>query len=414
MSHTEASGDRVWRHRWLIVMAAGALMGLALGIRHVHGLLLQPVVLDRGWTREVFSLSFAVQNLVWGLAQPFAGMAADRHGAFKVLVAGALLYIAGLVLMTFASTPTTFIIGDGLLVGLGLSGTAFAVVYGALSRLFPAQRRGWALGLAGAVGGLGQFLLVPATQSLLSTLPWQSVALALAVLMLLALPLSLALRGDVQAAAAANQQQTLADALREAFSHRGFWLLNLGFLACGFQLAFIGAHLPSYLLDRGLGLREAGACLAIIALANVLGTWLCTWAGEWMRRKYALSLLYLARSAAMAVFILMPLSVASAWLFSFLMGLMWLGTVPLTSGLLAQVFGVRYLSTLFGFVFVGHQIGGFLGSWLGGAVFVATGSYDALWYGAIAIGLVAALLHWPIDDRQLTRPAGPVATAQPA
>lgn len=399
MGNTEKS----WRQRWLLVVAGGLIMGGALGIRHVQGLFMQPVILDRGWSREAFGFALALQNLVWGLAQPFTGMIADRFGSLRVLLAGALVYAAGLAWMALSPTLAGFTWGNGVLVGMGLSGTAFGVVYGALSRLFAPQQRAWALGMAGAIGGLGQFVMVPSTQALLGGLGWSTVALVLAGCMAGLAPLALCLRGEAQAPAAHEAQQSLAQAIREAFAHRGFWLLNLGFLACGFQLAFIGAHLPSYLLDQGLGAREAGACLAIIALANVAGTYLCSHAGELARRKHVLALLYLVRALAMAVFVWLPVSAASAYVFSFVMGLLWLGTAPLTNALVSQIFGVRYIATLFGFVFFGHQLGGFLGAWLGGVVFDATHSYQWLWFASVALGLLAAVLHWPIDDRPLLR-----------
>lgn len=345
----------------------------------------------------------ALQNLVWGLAQPFTGMLADRFGSLRVLLAGALVYAAGLVWMALSPTLAGFTWGNGVLVGIGLSGTAFGVVYGALSRLFAPQQRAWALGVAGAIGGLGQFLVVPWTQALLGGLGWGTVALVLAGCMAGLAPLALCLRDEPQLPAADEVQQSLAQAVREAFAHRGFWLLNAGFLACGFQLAFIGAHLPSYLLDQGLGAREAGACLAIIALANVAGTYLCSYAGVLARRKHVLALLYLVRSLAMAAFVWVPVSATSAYVFSFVMGLLWLGTAPLTNALVSQIFGVRYIATLFGFVFFGHQLGGFLGAWLGGVVFDAAHSYQWLWFASVALGLLAAVLHWPIDDRPVQR-----------
>ncbi|WP_395024916.1 MFS transporter [Comamonas odontotermitis] len=401
--------EEAWRYRWQLVLAGGIIMGCALGIRHVQGLLMQPVILERGWSREDFAWAVALQNLVWGLAQPFTGMVADRFGAVRVMLASAALYALGLVLMAQSQSTWLLTWGDGVLVGIALSGTGFAVVYGALSRLFSPAQRPWALGVAGALGGLGQFLMVPLTQSLLLQWHWQPVVLALAAVMAVAAPLALLLRqrtplpagGQAAPAEPAEPALDMRSALRQAFGHQGFWLLNAGFLACGFQLAFIAAHLPAYLLDQGLGAREAGICLALVALANVFGTYACSWAGGWMRRKYALALLYLVRSAIMLWFVLTPVSAATAYVFSVVMGLLWLGTVPLTNGLIAQVFGVRYLSTLFGFVFFGHQVGGFLGAWLGGLVYDATHSYLWLWWAAIALGVLAALLHWPIRDAAL-------------
>jgi len=393
------------RPAWVLVLAGGIVMGIALGIRHVQGLFLLPITLERGWSRETFGLAMAVQNLVWGLAQPFAGMVADRWGAAKVIAAGIVFYALGLFLMAQATTPVAFLLSAGLCIGIALSGTAFGVVYGALSRLMPPQRRGWALGMAGAVGGFGQFAMVPVTQGLLGSWSWVSALLALAVLAALALPLAPVLRDRAVSGLTVGNAQaagpSLSAALRQAFRHRGFWLLNAGFLACGFQLAFIATHLPAYLLDQGLRPTDGVAALAVIALTNIFGIYGFGMLGEWHRRKYLLSGLYLARTAAMALFLLLPLSTASVLLFAAAMGLLWLGTVPLTTGLLTQIFGVRYISTLFGFVFLGHQIGSFLGVWLGGYIFDTTRSYDLIWICAMALGVMSALLHWPIDDRDV-------------
>lgn len=402
-----ATPARWWTQAWVLVLAGGLVMGLALGARHVQGLFLLPVTLERGWSRESFALALALQNLVWGLAQPFAGMAADRWGARPVVAGGLALYALGLLGMSQAGTPLGFVVAGGVCIGIALSGTSFGVVYAALGRLVPTERRGWALGLAGAVGGLGQFVLVPAVQMLIGHWGWVEALGTLALIAALMLPLAMPLNDRTPApatgAAATAPPQALRVALREAFAHRGFWLLNLGFLACGFQLAFVASHLPAWLLDRGWRATDGMVALALIALANVGGTYACGLLGARYSKKKLLAGVYLARSAAMALFLLLPLSTASLYLFALAMGALWLGTVPLTNGILAQVFGVRYLATLFGFVFFGHQLGGFLGVWLGGAVFEATGSYGPVWAAAIALGLLAAALHWPIDERPLPR-----------
>ncbi|GGY27222.1 MFS transporter [Pseudoduganella albidiflava] len=384
------------------VLCGGIIVGLALGMRHVQGLFMLPMIGTRGWGREAFALAIALQNLVWGLAQPVTGMIADRWGARRVLAAGCVLYALGLYLMAHAATSMELALSAGLLIGVALSGTTFGVVYGAISRIVPPARRSWALGMAGAVGGVGQFAMVPATQQLIGGLGWMLALTVFALVLALALPLAWPL-DDRQAASPDRQAQSMGGAIREALSHRGFWLLNLGFLACGFQLAFIAGHFPAFLMDQGLPPQTGVAALAIIALANVAGTYLCGQLGGIYRRKYLLAGLYLVRSAAMLAFALLPVSTASVYAFAFVMGLTWLGTVPLTNGLVSQVFGVRYLATLFGFVFVGHQLGGFLGMWLGGAVFDATGSYNTMWLLAVLIGLAAAALHWPIDDRAVAR-----------
>lgn len=394
---------------WLPVLAGGAVIGLALGIRHVQGLFLVPITMGHGWTRETFGLAIALQNLVWGAMQPFAGMLADRFGAAKVVLAGIVVYALGLLLMAHAGTPLGFTLSAGVLIGMGLSGTSFGVVYGAISRLAAPERRSWALGVAGAVGGVGQFVMVPTAQGLLGTVGWVMALVIMAAVMALSLPLAAPLRERALTTAAPGAHQSMGAAIREAFAHPGFWLLNLGFLTCGFQLAFIGAHMPAYLLDKGLTGRHGMVALALIAAANIVGTYYCGALGGLFRRKYLLSLLYLIRTAAIALFILLPLSPATLYAFAIVMGLLWLGTVPLTNGLLSQMFGVRYIGTLFGFVFLGHQVGAFLGVWLGGVVYDHLHSYDAIWFGAMALGVVAALLHWPIDDRQVART--PVAQA---
>lgn len=394
---------RSWRTPLAIVVCGGVIMGLSLGVRHVQGLFLLPMTTERGWTRQDFALAVALQNLVWGLLMPFTGMIADKFGSAKVLLGGCLMYAAGVYLMAHSASVTGLLLSCGLMIGAGLSATSFGTVYGALSRLVAPERRGWALGLAGAVGGLGQFALVPATQGFIGGYGWLVALVILAVVMLAAAPLSAALQEAPHATHEGPHGQSLRAALGEAFAHKGFWLLNLGFLACGFQLAFIAGHLPAYLMDKGMSGRSAVIALSLIALTNIAGTYYSGILGTKFRRKHLLAYNYLIRSGVIAAFVLLPLSEWTLYPFSIVMGLLWLGTAPLTNGLVSQVFGVKYLTTLFGFVFVGHQVGGFMGAWLGGLVFDVTGSYDLVWLGAIGLGLLAAALHWPIDDRQVAR-----------
>lgn len=330
-------------------------------------------------------------------------MLADKFGSAKVIAVGLVAYALGLVSMAHAANATNFVLGAGITIGIALSGTAFGAIYGALSRIMPSERRSWALGLAGAIGGLGQFAMVPAAQGLIGGWSWTGALVILAGGMMLLLPLAFLMRDQSAGADASDAGLSMSAAIAEAFRHRGFWLLNLGFLACGFQLAFIATHLPAYLFDRGLSAAQGVAALAIIALTNVAGTYLLGVWGGVMRRKYLLAVLYLVRTIAMALFVFMPLSVVSTYLFAAVMGFLWLGTVPLTNGIVSQVFGVRYITTLFGFVFFGHQLGSFFGVWLGGYLFVTTGSYQAVWLIAMAVGLLAALVHWPIDDRAVAR-----------
>jgi MFS family permease len=408
-----SDSHRSRRKLWLPILCAGLVMGLALGIRHVQGLFMLPMTLDRGWSRETFSLALAVQNLAFGLAQPFTGMLADRLGGARIVAAGTVLYGVGLAVMAYAATPEILYLGCGVIAGIALSCTAFGVTYGILSRLAPDADRGWALGLAGAIGGIGQFIAVPATQSLLDAVGSQWALLVLGTAMALMVVLA-PLLNDKQVSGQAGRVAGPVDpglpmraAIRQALGHRGFWLLNLGFLACGFQLAFIATHLPAYLLDRGAPANLAATGLAVIALTNVVGTYACGRLGDFYRRKHLLAAVYLVRTAAMALFVLCPLTATSVYLFCGVMGLLWLGTAPLTNALVSQVFGVQYIGTLFGFVFLGHQVGAFLGVWLGGHVFDVTRSYDLVWSGAMALGVIAAGLHWPIDDRPVVRALTP-------
>jgi MFS family permease len=387
----------------VIVLCGGLIMGLALGARHVQGLFLLPMTSARGWTRDEFALAIALQNLVWGLMMPVAGIIADKYGTAKVLAGGCVLYAAGLALMAYATTNMELVLTAGLLIGAALAATSFGTVYGAISRLVEPQRRGWALGLAGAVGGLGQFAMVPLTQGFIREFGWMMALVLLAAIMASVLPMSVALREPPASTGAGEDGQSLSQALVEALSHRGFWLLNFGFLACGFQLAFMAGHLPAYLMDKGMNGRSAVVALSLIALSNIAGTYFCGVLGARYRRKHLLAWIYLLRSAAIALFVSLPVSELTLYPFAFIMGLLWLGTAPLTNGMVSQMFGVKYLTTVFGFVFVGHQIGSFLGVWLGGVVFERMGSYQLVWMGSIALGLIAAALHWPIDDRAVMR-----------
>jgi len=384
--------------RWGIVIAGGVIMGAALGVRHTQGLFMQPVVVDQGWTREAFGFAVAIQNLLWGLAQPFTGMVADRYGAGRVVFAGLLVYASGLFLMADAASASQFTLTNGMLIGLALSGTAFGTVYGALSRIFPADERGWALAIAGAIGGLGQFCMVPAVQGLLDHLHWTAVCSILGVGVAVLSPLAVFLREPRRPADGPSGAGSVGAAIREAFAHRGFWLLNIGFFACGFQLAFIATHMPAYLVDQGLSVHQGATALACIALANVFGMYFAGRSIGQLRTKHVLAYAYLTRALAMLVFISFPASAAGTYVFAALMGFLWLGTAPLTNDLVVRLFGVRYVATLFGFVFFGHQLGSFLGVWLGGYVYDVYRSYDLLWLVSVAVGLIAALLHLGIND----------------
>ncbi|WP_422041313.1 MFS transporter [Roseibium sp.] len=383
-----------------LILLAGSLIALvALGMRHSFGLFLGPVTGSLpAVDRETFGFAIALQNLMWGIAQPFAGMIADRFGSARVIFAGGLLYAGGLLCASAASTSLGLVLGLGVLVGIGLSATSYAVVLGAVGRRFPPERRSSALGVASLGGSLGIFLSVPVTLSLIDAFSWPLALVSLALVAATICALAPVLSGrSVEPGA----DQSLRSALSEALSHRGFVLLVLGFFVCGFQLAFIGTHLPAYLLDRHLPAWVGGAALATIGATNIAGTFICGLLGDHLSKKKILVILYLARAAAVALFVLFPPSDISTLVFAAVMGFTWLGTVPLTTGIVAQIFGARYLATLVGIVFLMHQTGSFLGAWLGGLVFERTGSYDIMWWSVVASGVVAALVHLPIDERPL-------------
>jgi MFS family permease len=385
--------------RTSIMLVCGTLIiTLSLGIRHAFGVFLRPVSIDLSLTREAFGFAVALQNLVWGIVQPFTGMFADRFGAAPVLVIGGLTYVAGLLLAATSSNATDLYVSVGLLVGLGLSGTSYAVVLGAVGRAVSSEKRSVALGIATAGGSFGMFAIVPGSQLLLSHFGWILALLILAVTAALMPLLALGFVGNERREPVATTTLSLSQALMQARQHSGYWLLNAGFFVCGFQTVFIATHLPAFLADQSISPLIAASALALIGFFNIIGTYLWGWYGGKYRKKYLLSALYLARAAVIALFALLPISSASALLFGAAVGLLWLGTVPLTSGLVAQIFGLRYLATLVGIVFLSHQLGSFLGGWLGGYVFDVTGSYDLVWLASIVLGVAAAILHWPIAD----------------
>ncbi|HSA70602.1 MAG TPA: MFS transporter [Burkholderiales bacterium] len=395
--------------RYRLVLLFGSLvMLIALGIRHGFGLFLQPMSADLGWGREVFSIAIAMQNIVWGLAQPFSGMLADRFGAGKIVLAGALLYAAGLWLMSASGSPAELYFSAGLLIGLGLSGTTFSIVYGVIGRAASPEKRIMALGIAGAAASFGQFVMVPGSQALIGWGGWAFALAALAGMAFLMAPFSAALMESPHAHA--GPQQTLGEALREARAQRSFWLLLLGYFTCGFQVVFIGSHLPAYLVDRGLSPRDGMMALALVGLFNIAGSFGAGWFGSRYSKKNLLALIYFGRTVAIVALLMLPLTPLTAAAFGVAMGFLWLGTVPLTNGIVAQIFGVRHLAMLSGFVFFSHQFGSFVGVWAGGWLFDRTGSYDIVWIIAAALGVIAGLVNLPIDERPLSRlrpsPAG--------
>jgi MFS family permease len=393
-----------WRTPVVVLVCGGLILTLAMGIRHGFGLFLQPISSDMGWGRETFALALAVQNLVWGATQPFAGMVADRFGTARVVLAGCVLYVLGLVLMANAATPWVFVLTAGVLIGTGLSGLTFSVVSGVLGRKFPPEKRSMALGISAAAGSFGQFAVLPFTQWLLTNVGWHGALLTLAGVALLIIPLAAALveRHETHAHAF---RQSAGEAMSEALGHRGYVLLTLGFFVCGFQVVFVGVHLPAYLADRGLPAHVAVMALALIGLFNIVGTYIAGWLGGRMSKKYILSFIYFARAVVFALFFFLPLNVFSVYAFAIALGLLWLSTVPPTNLIVAQIFGVRYMAMLSGFVFFSHQIGSFLGAWLGGKLYDTTGSYDVVWYLSMALGIVAGLINLPIDERAIKRPA---------
>jgi len=403
-----------WRTPLVVIVAGCVIAMVAFGPRSAAGLFMQPISDANGWGRDVFALAFALQNLLWGVAQPFAGAIADRFGMVRVMWGGALLYALGLVLMAYSTTPLSFNITTGVLIGFGLSGCSFNLVVAALGKLVPDHMRSFAFGAGTAAGSFGQFLFAPLGAALISNYGWSIALFVFAGLVLLVLPFSIALatpRASDAAqtdAVAAAAPQSIRQALSEAFGHRSYVLLVLGFFTCGFQLAFITAHLPAYLIDRGLSVQVGGWVLAIIGLFNIVGSLTAGWLGNRMPKRYLLAGLYFARAISIAFFIMLPLSTTSALIFGVSTGLTWLSTVPPTSGLVALMFGTRWLATLFGFAFFSHQVGGFLGVWLGGLAFEMTGSYTPVWLLSIAFGIASAIINLPIVEKpvQRTAPAG--------
>ncbi|MBV2205282.1 MFS transporter [Stutzerimonas degradans] len=392
-----------WRTCGWMLLGSSLILALSLGVRHGFGLFLPPMSAEFGWGREVFAFAIALQNLIWGLAQPVTGALADRFGVARAVLVGGILYAIGLLLMASADTPLTLSLSAGVLIGLGLSGTSFSVILGAVGRAVPVEKRSMAMGIAAAAGSFGQFIMLPGSLGLIEWLGWSSALLALGLLIALIVPLAAMMRGDRQAPVPAGAQQSLGEALREAVGHSGFRLLALGFFVCGFQVVFIGVHLPAYLVDQHLPAQVGTTVLALVGLFNIVGTYTAGWLGSCYSKPRLLAALYLIRGVVISAFLLAPLSVWSAYAFGIAMGLLWLSTVPLTNGTVATMFGVRNLSMLGGIAFLFHQIGSFFGGWLGGWLYDHTGSYDLVWQIAIALSLMAAALNWPIREQPVAR-----------
>ena len=392
-----------WRTPALMLVCGGIILTLSMGTRAGFGLFLKPMTFDLGWSRETFAFALALQNLIWGASQPFLGMIADRKGAGRVLLAGGVLYAAGLVLMANSTTGWEFSLATGVLLGFAQGCTTFSIIFGVLTRAYPPERRSMVLGTASAAGSFGQFAMLPYAQSLISNFGWFNALLVLAVTAALIAPLATMLVERREGPGGGAPVQSIAEALREAFAHKSFLLLTAGYFVCGFQLAFITVHFPAYVVDKGLAANVGMVALALVGLFNIVGSYGSGALGARYTKKNLLSLIYFSRSIAIALFILSPVTEMSVYLFSAVIGVLWLSTVPLTNGVIGGIFGVAYMSMLSGFVFFSHQIGSFIGVWLGGYLFDHTGSYQVVWLISIGLGIFAALVNLPIEERAIVR-----------
>lgn len=397
-----------WRTPIVVIICGCLIAMISFGPRSALGFFLTPLSQANHWNREIFAFALAIQNLMWGIGQPFAGAIADRFGAPRVLAVGAMLYGIGLYVMAHATSPAALTLSAGFLIGIGLSGCAFTIIVGAFGKLVPESWRSTAFGFGTAAGSFGQFLFSPLAVALIDSFGWQAALIFFAGLMLLILPLSIALAAPRKIGAnatASMPEQSLRHALTEAFGHRSYVLLVLGFFTCGFQLAFVTVHLPSYLIDRGLSAEVGGWTIATIGLFNIIGSIASGYLGNRMPKRYILSIIYFARALSIAVFISLPPSTVTTLVFGAVTGLLWLSTVPPTSGLVAVMFGTRWLAMLFGFTFFSHQVGGFLGVLLGGIVFDTYGSYNPVWWLSVMFGVLSAIINLPIVERPVARPA---------
>ncbi|MRW86979.1 MFS transporter [Pseudoduganella sp. FT26W] len=387
-----------------VLLATGVVLTLAMGVRHGFGFWMQPISQANGWTRETYSLAQAMQNLMWGAFGPFAGMAADRFGTMRVVLVGAISYAAGLFWMALVTDPTMFVLGTGLFVGFGLACTAFGAVSGIIGRVAPPEKRSWAFGISGAASSFGQFMMMPVEQQLISAVGWQNAFYILGgLLVLLMVPMAFHLR-EPAVEHAHGPQQSIREAAGEALGNRSFLLLLAGYFVCGFQVVFIGVHLPAYLRDKGIANPNVAVlALALIGLFNIFGSYYAGKLGGRLPKRYLLSTIYFSRAVVISLFLLAPLMPLSVYLFAAAMGVLWLSTVPLTNGIIAGVFGVKHMSMLAGIVFFSHQMGSFLGVWLGGYLYAAQGNYDVVWGIAIALGVMAGLVNLPINERPLAR-----------
>ena len=385
----------------LVVACASLVLLVGFGVRATFGLFLPPMTMEYGWGRETFSFALAMQNLLWGALMAVAGGLADRYGAAKVVAGAGALYVIGLVAMAFSDTALKLYVSAGFLLGLALSGTTFGVVLAVVARVAPPEKRSIAMGLTTAAGSFGQFALLPVGQWLLDTFDWKTALLGLAAIAATIVPLAAAMGG--RPAAAPGAQQSVGAALREAWGERSFHLIFWGYFVCGFQLLMFSVHLPAFVMDAGLAPQHGMMALALIGLFNTVGTVACGWLGGRFSKKYLLSGIYFLRALVMLPLVLFPLSLFTLYAFAVLMGLIWLGTVPLTNGLVGQIFGLRYMAMLTGIVFFGHQIGSFAGIWLAGYLYDTTGSYNGIFMVSIALAIGAALINLPVNERPLRR-----------
>lgn len=402
---SEAKVKSIQNLTWIAVVCACLIAILGFGPRSAMGFFQLPMLQDTGWDRTTFGLAMAIQNLAWGVGQPFFGAISDRYGTWRVLFIGALLYIGGLFMMAEASTPMWLHIGGGVLVGLGVAACSFGVILAALARLVSAEKRSIAFGLGTAAGSFGMFVYAPISQGLIDALGWSDSLLVIAAIMLIIPILAIPLRGNASTSkiTAAELEQTFKEALTEAFTHRSFLLLAAGFFVCGFQVAFIAAHFPAYISDLGIASKWAVVAISMIGFFNIIGALASGFIGQRYSKPIFLALIYIGRSIVVTIFLITPASPTSVVVFSIAMGLLWLSTVPPTNALVATMFGTRYLGMLGGIVFFSHQVGSFLGIWLGGVLYDRTGSYDIVWWIGVALGIFAAVVHWPIKEEAVKR-----------
>ena len=401
---TSTSATNLWRSP-LVVICAGCLIAMiGFGVRSSFGFFVEPMSIDKGWNRETIALALAIQNLLWGIGLPIAGAINDKYGPTKIIGFGALVYAFGIWGINSADSGFALHFFAGIVTGVGISFTAFSLAMAAMAKAVGPEKRSLILGLGTAAGSLGQVVFSPTTQALINNYGWNDSLTILAVCTLFILPLAMLLPG-IKASDSDNRHfdQTLRQAVHEALAHRGFVLLTIGFFVCGFHIAFITVHFPAYVSDLGLDAKVGGYALAIVGLANIFGSLMSGAIGQRSSKHYALSAIYFARSLVIIWLLFSPVSSTTIYIFAGFMGVLWLSTVPLTTGIIAQVFGVRYMATLFGLVFFSHQLGSFMGVWLGGWIYDSTGSYDGMWWAGAVLGFAAAIIHLPINENPLER-----------